>query len=246
MKNKKRILLLALAVCLVAILSYSTLAWFVVWDEADNIFEFGDVDIVQHEQQHDANGQLVPFVNNKMLLPVLGDDPTAPNDYYQEKIVTVENVGDMDAYVQTLVAVPKDLDDHGVLKIYDANGAPYWTKVDADPTKDGIQPLYTVTVDQIAYNVYCYRYRTVLTVTQKLTQPCIEYVYIDSRADMNLYDTDNDGKTDTAYFVMNGVEISSVNVADTVNVLVASQGIQTEGFADAEAALNGIQVNPWS
>ena len=246
MANKKRIFVVALALCILTIFSYGSLAWYTAADKAENVFELGMVEIEQHEYQRNDAGQLVPFENNKMLLPVLGDDPTAANDYYQEKIVVVENVGQTDAYLQTLVAVPKVLDDSGVLKIHDASGASYWNKLDGDPVLDGIQPIYTATFEGVVYNVYCYRYREALTPSQQFTQPCMEYVYIDKRADMNFYDTDNDGQKDTAYFVMDGIELSGFNAAGEVNVLVASQAIQTGSFTDPDTALDGKFENPWS
>ena len=42
----------------------------------------------------------------------------------------------------------------------------------------------------------------------------------------------------TAYFVMDEKNISGFNVAkDTLTVYVASQAVQADGFADADAAL---------
>ena len=49
---KKKILIASLAVCLIAILSFSTLAWFSSTDSVKNTFTVGSVKIQQNEQQH--------------------------------------------------------------------------------------------------------------------------------------------------------------------------------------------------
>lgn len=124
--NKRKIILLALSLCMVAILAVGgTLAYFTDTDNAVNTFTVGNVQIELIEQQRDfVNGQQIPgsaiedFEDDKKLFPIVGsaqgekDDyglPTAKN--YLDKIISVGVLdGSEDAYVRVLVAIPAALD----------------------------------------------------------------------------------------------------------------------------------------
>lgn len=248
---KKKLMVTALAVALVAIAVGGTLAWFNDTDEVTNVFTVGSVDIEQKEVFDEESAQ---------LLPVVGTDPTVATDNYIEKKVTAANVGENDAYVQTYVAVPAVLDNNGILKLYDGNLAGKgWTKVDGNTATEGIQPVATnvsFTGETLLYNVYLYRYNAILpTETNNETSACLEYVYIDSKIDLNTYDLKDaagnpgeDGVKDTAYFVLaDGTEITDFDATGKLNVYVATQGVQAKGFANAEAALTSAFPNhPWA
>ena len=230
---KKKILLVVSAIIILAAIAVgSTLAWFTDTDSATNVFTVGNIDIVQNEEFDDTAA---------MLIPVVGNDPTAASDNYIEKRVTVENEGRNAAFVQTFVAVPAVLDNNSILKLYDVNAsANGWTKIDGDANTDGIQPVATgISIDgeTIPYNVYLYRYNTALAKNTE-TAPCLEYVYIDSAVDVNLYDVvDNDGVKDTGYFVLeDGTEITAFNSMGELNVYVATQAVQSDGFDTAKEA----------
>ena len=232
---KKKIVLISLAFALVAILAVGgSLAYFMDTDEVKNVFTVGSVDIEQNED----------FVQYSQLLPVVGTDPTDSDDNYIKKTVTVDNVGENAAYVQTLVAVPACLDDAGVLKIWDENAADNgWTKLDGNSNTDGIQAKYTATIEGLLYNVYVYRYNTVLAAGDT-TAASMEYVYIAPEADLNVY-TDANG-VKTAYFVMNGTEITEFDATGELNVYVATQGVQDRGFENADNALDtAFTTIPW-
>lgn len=233
---KKKLTAISLVVAIVAIAVVGgSLAWFADTDEATNTFTIGSIDIIQNEVFDETTAQ---------LLPVVGTDPTVATDNYIEKKVTVENVGKNDAYVQTYVAVPAVLDDNGILKLYDTGAAANgWTKVGKVATN------VTITGETELYNVYLYRYDSILAPTAE-TPACLEYVYIDSAIDLNPYDTNDDNVADKAYFVLaDGTEITGINVAGDykLNVYVATQGVQADGFAGAEAALTAAFGNhPWA
>lgn len=232
---KKKIALVSLAIALVTILAVGgSLAYFMDTDEVKNVFTVGSVDIEQNED----------FVQNSQLLPVIGTDPQGIDDNYIKKTVTVENKGKNNAYVQTLVAVPACLDDSGALKIWDHNAAINgWTKLDGNTTIDGIQPKYTTTIDNLIYNVYVYRYNTVLAAGVT-TAPSMEYVYIAPEADLNV-STDGNGDK-TAYLVMNNTEITEFDATGELNIYVATQGVQDRGFTDADDALDTVFIAiPW-
>ncbi len=240
---KKKIVVISIALALIAILTFGgTLAWFNDTDDVKNVFTIGSIDIEQLEV----------FEQESQLLPVVGSDPTAANDNYVEKNVTVKNVGKNGAYVQTFVAVPAQLDQAEVLKLYTGNlAAKGWTacgKVASDIAMDG---------EEMKYNVYLYRYNAILPAgdTNNVTSPCLEYVYIDSKADLNLYDRKDasgaqgtDGVNDTAYFVdASGNELTDFDAFEKLNIYVATQGVQAEGFTDAAAALTGaFAAHPWA
>lgn len=232
---KKKIALISLAIALVAILAVGgSLAYFMDTDEVKNVFTVGSVDIEQNED----------FVQNSQLLPVVGTDPTVADDNYIKKTVTVENIGENNAYVQTLVAVPACLDNAGVLKIWDNNAVTNgWIKLDGDANTDGVQAKHTATIDGLLYNVYVYRYATVLAAGDT-TAASMEYVYIASETDLNVH-TDANGEK-TAYFVMNGTEITEFDATGELNVYVATQGVQDRGFENADDALNSAFTTiPW-
>ena len=54
------------------------------------------------------------------------------------------------------------------------------------------------------------------------------------------YDHDNN------QFVMNGVAIAGYTPGATIEIYVAAQAIQAEGFADYNAALNTFTTHPWA
>ncbi|MBR2634240.1 MAG: SipW-dependent-type signal peptide-containing protein [Clostridia bacterium] len=104
--TKKKVLVLSAAVCVLAILSMSTLAWFNASDSAINNFKFDDSD---HDGTPDFvinvfetdNGQEVQgkeYVNAAIPGAVLDKDPTVRNegDYnmYARLIVTISDADD--------------------------------------------------------------------------------------------------------------------------------------------------------
>ena len=111
---KKKIL----SICLVAVIAVmaiagASLAYLTDTDDADNVFEVGNVQIELVEQQRNENGELEAFEDDKTLMPIVGSAqgekdgyglPTAKN--YVDKIVTVTNTGRSPAYIRTIYAIP--------------------------------------------------------------------------------------------------------------------------------------------
>jgi len=106
---KKSTLFMIVSVVLALTLSLGgTLAYLTDTDYDTNVMVLGNIDIEQHET--DRTG--AEFKQGQMLLPMVGsaadkDDAgyPAPQNYI-DKIVTVENVGNYDAYVRTFIAIP--------------------------------------------------------------------------------------------------------------------------------------------
>ncbi len=237
---KKKILVVSLAVALIAIAVGGTLAWFMDSDQVTNVFTIGSVEIVQHEQ----------FTQESQLLPVVPDanDTATPADdeNFVDKVVTVENTGKNKAYVQTFVAVPKALDDAGVLHVYNSDATTYgWTKdtqLAGTVTEDVLDP--TNGDANMVYNIYKYVYNTELAAGAT-TDAVISGVYVDKDADLDV-ERDDQGNVTAAYFVMGTNTITGFDASDKLNVYVATQAIQADGFADADAALANFAAHPWA
>lgn len=97
--NKKKILVLAIAVCMLAILSFSTLAWFHASDEVTNQFLFADSDCDQTPDFSVDVKEKVPG-----CLPGATDVGNVYRDILPgqclEKVATVTNTGDYDQWLR--------------------------------------------------------------------------------------------------------------------------------------------------
>ncbi len=248
---KKKLLVVSLVVALMAIAVGGTLAWFMDSDEATNVFTIGSVEIEQIEQERvlDADGNytevLTDFAQDKQLIPVISNTNAKSDKNFEDKIVTVKNKGENAAYVQTFVAVPKALDDAGVLHVYNSTASTYgWTKsatLAGTVTEDVLDP--TNGDANITYNIYQYVYNEELAAGAT-TDAVISGVYVDADADLDVERDSNDDVT-AAYFVMNGNKITGFDASGNLNVYVKTQAIQADGFADERAALASFGAHPW-
>ncbi len=254
--NKKTLIMVVGLVLSLAVGLGGTLAYLTDTDADVNTMVLGNVQIVQNEQQRVENDkeftdELEPFENDKPLLPytdrigatadevTIGDYTISLSDKYNnyiDKIVTVTNTGNSDAYVRTLVALPTGGTEHW--RQYDA-AADVWLHWNlCGDVKDhwvfeevtGGENGY-MTVDGIEYEVWQFTLKEPLA-PGKTTYPVIRGLFMDKRVDVN------DGK----YFMtVNGENYPIENFADAegkVDVLVLSQAVQAQGFADAATALN--------
>ena len=238
---KKKILSVALAVAILAIVVSGSLAYFTSEDEVTNTFTVGSVQIEIWENGALVEGETLTMPD--MLIPVVGTNPEVTTDNYGQKQVTVKNTGKNDAYVQVFVAVPKVLDDAGVLefmKNYPDSESYNWV--------GGDTVVGTMTDDDgIVCNIYKFAYSKLLEDGATTDSEAIEYVYLTSATDLNVV-SDAQGNVTAAYLVdANGTELSGVNVKDGIPVYVYAQAIQAEGFSDYNHALtSGFgDTNPW-
>lgn len=229
MKTKKKILIAALAISLIAVAVGGSLAWFTDNETVTNTFVIGEIDIVQHEEEHDANGALQAFTQQQVLLPVVNVQNVAADENYVEKLVSVENIGANDAYVRTFIAVPATLKDIIHLDTV-ADSADGWKK-------DTIQ-WPNVTVDGVEYAVISFTYNTALAKDDK-TDYLLNGVYMDAAVDMQKDSTGNkqfcteDANGDYVFY--------SYDITTPIQVLVATQGCQADGFTSgAVSALNDV------
>lgn len=261
--SKRKILTLALAVCMIAILAVgSTLAYLTDTDQATNTFTVGKVDIELIEQQRNSDGSaLEKFVGNKKLYPVNGSAqgvkdkwglPTAEN--YVDKIITVKNLEE-DAYVRVYFAVPAALENLKASKNvlhwnwgnkfspkgdYAQQGQVTGQQDAPDYTanmEQGYTERGTATIDGILYNVYSITYKKVLTKNEVTGSAFFVGIYLDKGVDFN-----------GTNYTLNG-EVINYDLSKGVEIPVVAIGAQAEGFTDADVALNaafGANYNPWN
>lgn len=259
MKKLKKFLLSTLSLALVAVLSVAgTLAYLTSEDSDVNVMTMGNVKIAQHEYERVQNNDgsyktdtidnqtsyvLKDFTQDKPLYPIVGDPSKPGNDpeyagwdattvrmsqvdsyggmnvfagkNAQDKFVTVENTGRSDAYVRTLVAI----------EIGEGNSSLIGTSYHQTWSKNEIG---TIEVDGNKYVLIEYLYNGASGVRHEngvlpakdTTYPSLSQVYLKSETtneDCEALDGNGNGKLD---------------------ILVLSQAVQTNGFADAKTALD--------
>lgn len=165
--SKKKVFVVALVVCLVAILSVGTLAWFNYTDEITNKFMIADsdgdgtpdfgVDVWENENDGDdtadADGDGDPEKTQK------GNtyEKIAPGDKLA-KNPTVENTGDYDQWIRVLVTFDEHAKLMAACQKYDAvsNDLRAWLDVDANAWTADDETV--VENNSITY-VYYYNYK---------------------------------------------------------------------------------------
>lgn len=236
---KKKLFTIAVAVALIAIMVSGSLAYFTAEDKVDNTFTIGSVLIEIFENNEATASDTIAFT--KALTPVVNATPSTDESYIP-KAVKVKNTGLNAAYIRTHLAIPTKLVDYLMLDLNTADG---WTQVGTA----------TVTGD---YTVYTYDY-TNKVEANTFTPDLLKGVYLAS--DVDIKDNPDTATADLEFCKPNGdgtytfsgfAAHSKVNdgyESAAVNVLVASQAIQAQGFnSGATNALNsgfGTGTNPW-
>ena len=254
---KKKIVSLALAVCLIAIAAVGTLAYFTDKDAETNTFTAGGVKIDLIEQQvNEAGTELEAFEQNQVLMPIVGSAQGEKDDFgqpvaenYIDKIVTIKNTGKSAAYVRAYFAIPSALDDGSEtfnaganilhFNFGNANGATTygnqwkWNSVNPDGWN-----YFETTIDNVAYNVYFADYYQPLAANAT-TEQFVSGVYLDSHVDMDAQGNYIDTRfPDADLSILKG----------TVNCPVYAVAVQAAGFDTVDAAVTaafGAQYNPW-
>ncbi len=235
---KKKVLAIALAVVLIAIMVSGTLAYFTAEDEVENTFTIGSVKIEIYENDKATTSDTISFGK---LTPVVKETPSEDESYI-EKVVDVKNIGANDAYIRTHIALPTALIDY----------------LQLDVTTDGWSYIgsTTATVGTTDYTVFTYDH-TAAVSPNGFTSELLQGVYLKSdvdlaeNADGNLvFVKKTEGEiTHNSGFVAHTKNADGSYTSAKVNILVASQAIQTKGFtAGATNALNsGFGTdNPWA
>ena len=256
---KKKIVSLALAVCLIAIAAVGTLAYFTDKDAETNTFTAGGVKIDLIEQQvNEAGDALEAFEQEQVLMPIVGSaqgekdnfgQPVAEN--YIDKMVTIKNTGKSAAYVRAYFAIPADLDDGYETFNAGANILHFnFGNVKTDNglvSTEGVQwnwmhgnkwNYFETTIDGVAYNVYFADYHQALPAGAT-TEQLVSGVYLDSHVDMDARGNYIDTRFPNA-------DLSILN--GSVKCPVFAVAVQAAGFDSADAAVTaafGAQYNPF-
>lgn len=239
--SKRKIMLAALSLCMVAILAIGgSLAYLTDTDNQTNTFTTGNVAIDLFEDFGDNNPNTI-----EKLMPTTGKDAQGKQINGIEKEVYVKNTGSEKAYVRVHIAIPDALDsgarDNPALNATDnivhfnmsresiVDGKWNWgTSKDAAnyPENGGDWNVYETTIGTITYNVYVVTYETELAA-EGVTEDAIWQVYMD----MN---TTNEQIT----------YLKSI-LGNNWNIYVAAEACQWEGFAgEPFVALNTTFGDP--
>ena len=239
---KKKILTVALVVALLAIMVSGSLAYFTAQDQVTNTFTVGSVKIEIYENDTATNETVR---NLGVLMPVVAADPSTDESYI-DKVVDVKNTGASEAYIRTHIGMPTALVDFLRLDVVLEDTD--WTYIGAT----------TAEVDGVAYTVYTYDHTAAVPAGQ-FTDELLQGVYLRSEVDLEenadgdmvfiLRDLQTGEKTATSAFVAHELNQDGTYTSANINILVASEAIQTAGFSGATVALNsgfGTDTNPWT
>lgn len=230
MKNRKLILIVSLVLAMTMSLG-GTLAYLTDTDADVNTMVLGNVTITQNEQEwNDTKTNLIEFTQDKPLLPyvgALGWENTEDGGAYRrftmnnvvDKYVTVTNTGNTDAFVRTIIALEMGDYTYDQFKMIGVstnaeNGAEFKFPGAWNWTDD-----YATTIDGKNYNIIVAVHKNAVA-PDETTIPSLNQVYLSKEADnedVAALDGNGNGKYD---------------------ILVISQAVQAQGFADAVNALN--------
>lgn len=219
--NKRKLLLVASALLMVAILGFGgTLAYLTDTDHATNVFTTGNVKIDLIETFDPENAKLIPGID-------------------VNKDVVVKNVGSEPAYVRVHIAIPTLLDSgkpeflayantlhFNMEKESMAEGEWNWHSTNENgptypgyPGNGGDFGFYTAKVEGIDYNVYVVTYESVLAKGATTATKVLDKVYLDASLD--------------------NVHITGIlEELGQIKILVAAEGVQSAGFNNAYDAFD--------
>ena len=245
---KKKVLAIALAVAVVAIMVGGTLAYFTAEDAVTNTFTIGSVLIEIYENGTPTDEDVREL---GALIPIVKVSDPSEDESYIDKVIKVENTGLNSAYIRTHIAIPTKLVNYLTLDVEAQKWIPVFETTFTD--EGGLE-----------YTVYAYDYKEAVA-PDAFTEELLKGVYLNSVVDLR--DNPDTTAEDLEFCICNadGSYTFSGFVAHTktdngyatkkVNVLVASQAIQAQGFTSedenvllATYALNtgfGENTNPW-
>ena len=193
---KKRILTIALVIALLATCFAGTYAYLIDDDAAKNVMVVGNISIKQFEKERDASGALVDFTQNQPVVPAVGytawdaegvdvngvsmkvfDEEAMKN--IVDKIVYVQNTGNVGAYIRTIVAIEApDYDPNNLIGI----------NYNSDATVSMSAPI-CVEVGGVEYVCFVFTYVDEIGANE-FTVPSLMQLYLDpaaTNADLTAY-----------------------------------------------------------
>ena len=262
----KKILSLGACLSLVASLAVGgSIAYLLDQEATVNVMTLGNVDITIHEYERDTNADgsyktdnidnqqsyvLKPFVSgSKQLVPIVGD-PSEPKDSPAyagwdttatvrmsqvnsyggmsvfagknaiDKFVTIENTGKSDAFVRTYIAFEVGSADPALIKMNRHEAAWLRTEIGLMNIKDNQYNVFEFVYQGAQLSDKSWRHEKGILPAKDTTYPTLAQVYLKHTAaneDVEKLDGNKDG---------------------AFNVLVLTQAVQADGFADATAAFD--------
>lgn len=219
MSKMKKVLLMCTAYVLVAALAIGgTVAYLQSEDSDVNVMTLGNVSIEQVEQERDENGDLVDFTQEKPLYPATGEIAWNDNkininghDYsmFGEKLKNAQD---------KIVTVKNTGRSDAYVRTIIALEDPFSTSlvgVNVGGVGYAQDNWITVMVGGVQYSVSCFTYDAALEPNE-VSLPSLLQVYLNSVAT----------NEDVAL------------LGETYDILALSQAIQTNGFANADTALD--------
>ena len=239
---KKKVLTIALAIALIAIMVSGSLAYFTAQDNVTNTFTVGSVKIEIYENDTATEEDVRQL---GVLTPVVAAEPSTDESYIA-KVVDVKNTGLNSAYIRTHIGTPTALVDF--LRLDVVLDGTDWAYIGAT----------TAEVDGVAYTVYTYDFTSPVDANA-FTHELLQGVYLRSDVDLQenaagdlefiLRDLQTGDVAATSGFVAHKLNQDGTYTSANIAILVASEAIQTQGFSDATTALNsgfGANTNPWN
>lgn len=257
---KKQVLAISAVLGIAAIaLSAGTLAYFTDQKTVTNTFTVGNVKIDLIEQQRKVGDdgkkttELEDFKQGQTIYPIVGSAqgehdaihmPTAEN--YVDKMITIKNEKDSEAWVRAYFAIPSALDDgyetfnagKNILHFNFGNDDSGATTYQASwQWKNGNKwNYYETEIDGVKYNVYFADYAEKLAGNATTTQ-LISGVYLDMGVTVN----------GAGNLALGGTDLG-VSADAEIKCPVFAVAVQAEGFANADEAVKasfGDKFNPW-
>lgn len=214
----RKILLICAAIVALAAIVTGTFAFFTDSVEGYGQVASGELSILQHEYEYAADGvTLRPYTQNQMIYPAV----------FVNKIVTAENIGSLNAFVRTFVAVPT-AGENMPLATLDTN---------TDEWAWDSQPIKNQLINGTAYDIYSATYLKPLAVGETTSPSLLGYTVSPH--------VSQDG---TQYVYRNGSSLIPLGTNDAFTILVAteaSQAIVFENAAEAMKATYGDDHHPW-
>lgn len=218
----KKALLICVIIATLLILTCSTLSCFTDTETGRGFVSSGELCIRQHEYGVYAgpgSENNTPFEHNQILYPGSAVD----------KIVTVENIGSLPAYVRTFVAVPTAGNGKTLASLTHGTDK-NWVWAD---------PITNVNIDGAVYDIFCAVY-TIPLAAGETTPPCILGYTVSPNVTQNK----------SQYVYQDGTTLIPLGKSEVFNIRVATEASQTLMFEDVYDAMNvsfgtSTEHHPW-
>lgn len=229
--NKRKLMLVAVALCMAAILlAGGTLAYLTDTDTDTNVFTVGNVKIDLHEKNNDGaiDEAYHEWLEDQILMPGTKTNNNIAKNVY------VENTGNQPAYIWVEIGVPVELDD-----IDNASNNSLHFNYDSDYALN-IWMKYLKTEN--GYNYYILADKDGVAIQpEAFTDTFMYQVYMDERVASCETHTDDDG---ICFVLADG----STHYKGEWDLVVNAIGFQAQGFTVEQALTEYYQWNSfdWS